>query len=130
MELLNEWLLNILLGLWVSSWSDNHIWLRAIYLLRSLGKTISCVFYDLHWEIDSFVHRAINLQMSFSPFPNFEKRSGPFRINDSDQEGNNSAPLSAFLNEQSQVLKTQCLTKDSCVLYFFNQHLMSIYYVQ
>lgn len=89
--------------------------------------------------MDSVLDRAINLEMSFCPCPNLEKHSWHQDIsvialvsedqNLSDQEGNDSAPSSAFLNEKSQALKTQCLTKALCAFYFRSQYLMSTYLI-
>lgn len=81
--------------------------------------------------MDSVLDRAINLEMNFCPGPNLKKHSQHQDIrvialvsedqNLSDQEGNDSALSSAFLNEKSQALKTQCLTKDLCAFYSISQ---------
>lgn len=89
--------------------------------------------------MDSVLDRAINLEMSFCPGPNLKKHSQHQDIrvialvsedqNLSDQEGNDSALSSAFLNEKSQALKTQCLTKDLCAFYSISQYLTSTYLI-
>lgn len=89
--------------------------------------------------MDSVLDRAINLEMSSCPCPNLEKDSRHQDIsvnapvsedqNLSDQEGNDSAPSSALLNEKSQALKTQSLTKALCAFYSISQYLMSTYLI-
>lgn len=89
--------------------------------------------------MDSILDRVINLEMSFCPCPNLEKHSQHQDIsviapvsedqNLSDQERNDPSPSSAFLNEKSQALKTQCLTKAFCAFHSISQYLMSTYLI-
>ena len=107
---------------------------------QSQIKTTSCIYYDLHWEMDLFGDRTFNLQMSCSLCRNLGKHSGSSRhqyyqlwvwkSKNSDQEGSNSALSSAFLNEQSQTFKTKWFTGTLSEFHPFNQHLISTYYVQ
>lgn len=89
--------------------------------------------------MDSVFDRVINLEMSSRPRPDLEKHSQRQDIsvialvsedqNLSDQEGNDSIPSSAFLNEKSQALKTQCLIKALCEFCPINQYLTSTYLI-
>lgn len=89
--------------------------------------------------MDSVFDRVINLEMSSHPRSDLEKHSQRQDIsvialvsedqNLSDQEGNDSTPSSAFLNEKSQALKTQCLIKALCAFYPISQYLTSTYLI-
>lgn len=89
--------------------------------------------------MDSVFNRVINLEMGSCPCPHLEKHSQRQDIsvialvsedqNLSDQEGNDPTPSSAFLNEKSQALKTQCLIKALCAFYPISQYLTSTYLI-